>query len=611
MSSNKKPSKQKKDSLISKNNIQENASYDELSNNKSINSSLKNNITKQNTNKKSNISGDENLSNNNIIENDSNKNSTNNKNNKKKKLKLKQSKKDLEENNNQSLTKNDKIETPKIETKKQPKPKAIETKVINELPKNNISANLTNIVYKIVFVYNNQDNILKMKPDSKMIDIIKKISKKLKIASDKLKLLYKEKEITEKSHDMLVKNFFNFPINKTRPIIYVKMKQTNPVNLKKNLSEVYEDYFKFNLFKRSYDNKVKIWNYPSMEDIKVGVNDEIHNVVNEFLKEINLTTDYTVERKEENKYKNRTKPLIQNTDTKTKEQFSNLNYENTEEKKNDSDINNNINENVFDNIIDNNEKSNNEINENLSNEIKENLNNEKNDNLNNEMKENVNNETKENVNNEIKDNLNNEMKDNFNNEIKDDLNNNTNDNLNTNENLNNNINDNSNNNINKNNEKKNNTIIAYYIGFPSPDIAFDFNRYMNTLKIMNPTFRNIKIQIMQGKKKSKKKINNLNDENDGKNYKLNYNYRYGTSLNLEEVELEKRNFEILNIVRNNFLNNKMNGLIRGNSYNYLNSSSPYTTPYDERVKDFQENKKKWLSPRGFICYVNKNNGSHV
>ena len=611
MSSNKKPSKQKKDSLISKNNIQENASYDELSNNKSINSSLKNNITKQNTNKKSNISGDENLSNNNIIENDSNKNSTNNKNNKKKKLKLKQSKKDLEENNNQSLTKNDKIETPKIETKKQPKPKAIETKVINELPKNNISANLSNIVYKIVFVYNNQDNILKMKPDSKMIDIIKKISKKLKIASDKLKLLYKEKEITEKSHDMLVKNFFNFPINKTRPIIYVKMKQTNPVNLKKNLSEVYEDYFKFNLFKRSYDNKVKIWNYPSMEDIKVGVNDEIHNVVNEFLKEINLTTDYTVERKEENKYKNRTKPLIQNTDTKTKEQFSNLNYENTEEKKNDSDINNNINENVFDNIIDNNEKSNNEINENLSNEIKENLNNEKNDNLNNEMKENVNNETKENVNNEIKDNLNNEMKDNFNNEIKDDLNNNTNDNLNTNENLNNNINDNSNNNINKNNEKKNNTIIAYYIGFPSPDIAFDFNRYMNTLKIMNPTFRNIKIQIMQGKKKSKKKINNLNDENDGKNYKLNYNYRYGTSLNLEEVELEKRNFEILNIVRNNFLNNKMNGLIRGNSYNYLNSSSPYTTPYDERVKDFQENKKKWLSPRGFICYVNKNNGSHV
>ena len=611
MSSNKKPSKQKKDSLISKNNIQENASYDELSNNKSINSSLKNNITKQNTNKKSNISGDENLSNNNIIENDSNKNSTNNKNNKKKKLKLKQSKKDLEENNNQSLSKNDKIETPKIETKKQPKPKAIETKVINELPKNNISANLTNIVYKIVFVYNNQDNILKMKPDSKMIDIIKKISKKLKIASDKLKLLYKEKEITEKSHDMLVKNFFNFPINKTRPIIYVKMKQTNPVNLKKNLSEVYEDYFKFNLFKRSYDNKVKIWNYPSMEDIKVGVNDEIHNVVNEFLKEINLTTDYTVERKEENKYKNRTKPLIQNTDTKTKEQFSNLNYENTEEKKNDSDINNNINENVFDNIIDNNEKSNNEINENLSNEIKENLNNEKNDNLNNEMKENVNNETKENVNNEIKDNLNNEMKDNFNNEIKDDLNNNTNDNLNTNENLNNNINDNSNNNINKNNEKKNNTIIAYYIGFPSPDIAFDFNRYMNTLKIMNPTFRNIKIQIMQGKKKSKKKINNLNDENDGKNYKLNYNYRYGTSLNLEEVELEKRNFEILNIVRNNFLNNKMNGLIRGNSYNYLNSSSPYTTPYDERVKDFQENKKKWLSPRGFICYVNKNNGSHV
>jgi hypothetical protein len=128
---------------------------------------------------------------------------------------------------------------------------------------------------------------------------------------------------------------------------------------------------------------------------------------------------------------------------------------------------------------------------------------------------------------------------------------------------------------------------------------------------MNPTFKNLKIQVLLSKKKTQKVNKQMNDEqNDSKrSYK---NYRYGSPINLDEKDLEKRNIEILNVIRNNFLNNKMNGLIKGNNnYNYLSNSSPYTTPYDERIKDMHENKKKWLNPRGFISSVNKYSGVHI
>ena len=138
---------------------------------------------------------------------------------------------------------------------------------------------------------------------------------------------------------------------------------------------------------------------------------------------------------------------------------------------------------------------------------------------------------------------------------------------------------------------------------------------MNSLRLINPTFQNIKIQVLLSKKKSSKVNKGINDEQEDyskRNYKMNFNYRYGTSLNLDEKNLKKRNIEILNIVRNNFLNNKMNGLMRGNnSYNYLSISSPYSTPYDERIKDMHENRKKWLSPKGFISSVNKYSGVHI
>ena len=474
-SKNKKNVKKEINALsVKNNNPLENISNDDLNNNK-------NEVPTKN------IKGNQN----------NEENSMNNKKNKKNNKKTKSNKKEIKE---ESKINNEKEIKEVVEEKKV---EVIETKIVDELPKNDVIENKIkkNIIYKIVFVFHNQDYILSFKPEIKMLNVIKKISQKLNVPTEKLSLNYKDYEISDKYNNLTIKEFFNFPKNKSRPIIYVKTKQTetSPNN---NLST---DFEKYNIFyKRSYDHKVKIMNYPSLTDINIGANDDIYNVINTFLKETGITSDFTCERKDENENKkvNKDKLLTENNDN----------------------------------------SNNNEINSNLNSDINANLE-----------------------------------------EIKTEPN------------------------INSNN-------IIYYIGFPSPDIAFDFNRYMNSLRLMNPTFKNIKIQILLSRKKSLKKIKKINTnqkDNDNSNYKINYNYRYGTPLNLDEKDLDKRNIEILNIIRNNFLNNKMNGLIKGSNYSYLSTSSPYSTPYDERIKDMHENKKKWLSPKGFISSVNKYSGVHI
>ena len=275
------------------------------------------------------------------------------------------------------------------------------------MPKDQVLENKSkNTAYKLVFVFHNKDNYIIVKPEIKIINLFSKIGKKLSIEANKLSLIYKDREITEKYHNMTIKEFFNFPINKSRPILYVKMKQYNTNNTNTNnnsLKNVSSDIEKYSIFyKRNYDNKVKLKNYPSMTDINVGPNDDIYSVVNTFLKEIGINSDFTCERKEEN---------------------------------NNKQIKNN--------------KDKNEIKDNIDIEEKE------------ENKDN-----KENENDEIK-------IDEQNADSNNDLENNKNFEENKNE-LNN----------SKNENKNNANDIVYYIGFPTPDIAFDFNRYMNSLRIM-------------------------------------------------------------------------------------------------------------------------------
>ena len=461
-------------------------------------------IDKNNLNKNENLINEENIMDNNSNEQKSNiKRDKKQKKSKKTKIILDASK-DQSIINNTNTTNSDIIselpksgsqneirisEPSKKETKKEP----IMAQVIDELPINHVrESKVVDTIYKIVYVFNNIDYYLKVKPMVKMIDIINKICKKTKMPSDKLCFNYNEYEITEKYYDMTVKEFFNFPINKSRPIIYVKIKQIISSSPKIN-----SEYSLFN--NKIYPHKVKIINFPETY-INSDNNEDINSIINNFYKDINIEPAFTYERQYKTKKDNTSRI---NIETDNNAEVSNLNAKSYiyEENKTEPNVNN------------------------------------------------------------------------------------------------------------KNNANENCT---YIVSFPTSNIAFDFNRYMSSLKLLKPKFKKMKTQIILSKKKSPNKNKNINEIEDRK-YLNNYNYRYDTYL--EENNLKKRNkIEVLNMICNNFQNNKINRLIRSsnNSSIYLKIQSPYSTPYDERVKDNIENKKKWLNKKGFISSVNKNyNGLYI
>jgi hypothetical protein len=353
-----------------------------------------------------------------------------------------------------------------------------EAKVIDELPKNKILVNKKiKTVYRLVYVFRNEDGYVNANLDNKMIDVIKKISKKLDIADDKLYIKYNDKKITENDNDLTVKKFFNFPKNKSRPILYVKIKTDSIIKIEK-MSKSYDATNKSSLNNQSsyinYPNRVKIENYPSSQNINSSNSEDIYSIINSFLKEGNIKSDFFVEKKEKEK------------------DIYNANLE-------DTDF-------VEENKLESNENNNN---------------------------------------------------------------------------------------------------ITYFVGFPTPDIAFDFKRYMNIFKLINPSFKDIKIQLLLGKKKSKRKLVDIFEEPSKNNY-------IGIYSNLEAENPEEKNKEVIAKIRNNYINNQMKRMNNINifRYGYLNSSSPYSTPYDEILKDKHENRKKWLNPKGFITSVNKYSGIH-
>ena len=353
-----------------------------------------------------------------------------------------------------------------------------EAKVIDELPKNKILVNKKiKTVYRLVYVFRNEDGYVNANLDNKMIDVIKKISKKLDIADDKLYIKYNDKKITENDNDLTVKKFFNFPKNKSRPILYVKIKTDSIIKIEK-MSKSYDATNKSSLNNQSsyinYPNRVKIENYPSLPNLNSSNSEDIYSIINSFLKEGNIKSDFFVEKKEKEK------------------DIYNANLE-------DTDF-------VEENKLESNE---------------------------------------------------------------------------------------------------NNINITYFVGFPTPDIAFDFKRYMNIFKLINPSFKDIKIQLLLGKKKSKRKLVDIFEEPSKNNY-------IGIYSNLEAENPEEKNKEVIAKIRNNYINNQMKRMNNINifRYGYLNSSSPYSTPYDEILKDKHENRKKWLNPKGFITSVNKYSGIH-
>ena len=151
-------------------------------------------------------------------------------------------------------------------------------------------------------------------------------------------------------------------------------------------------------------------------------------------------------------------------------------------------------------------------------------------------------------------------------------------------------------------DKKDNSI--YIIGFSSPDLAFDFNRYLTSLKLINPIYKDIKSNIISIKKRNNEfKIANNSNHNSPKG-----NLRYGIDYNLDENNLTKRNSNILKLIRNNYLQRKKLKKEKNNSQIYVNISGPYLSMFDKERIEEKENKKKWINPEGFICCVGKYSG---
>ena len=385
-------------------------------------------------------------------------------------------------NKNNNIESNKKEEPKKEEIKSQEKVNSLnnnlsQAKIIDELPKNELYDNKKiKVAYRLVFVFKNEDVSINVKPETKLINVIKKISSKIKIPFQKIYINYNDKTLTEKDYDSTVKQFFGFPKNKSRPILYVKLKSLTEdiVNKYNYLNNSSDSINKSKYYtKTSYPNKVKISNYPSLIDINVSANDDIYNIINAFLKEAKINSDFFVERKED-------------------------------KKENDININSNESNEQDSNVV--------ETNENIS--------------------------------------------------------------------------------------------IIYIVGFPTPDVAFDFNRYMSILKLVNPTFKNIKIKLLIGNKKSLK--------NKQIEYEEQKKSLIGIYSNLDATNPEEKNIKVIAKIRDNFINNQMYKMNNINiyRYGYLNSASPYITPYDEVIKEKHENKKRWLNPRGFISSVNKYSGIH-
>ena len=344
----------------------------------------------------------------------------------------------------------------KIKTNNKTENKINNVELINEVGKNEIKPfKIVQNVYKIIFVFRNEDFYIPVNSNSTIKDLRLAISKLINIDIKQISMIYEDKEINKSNDDKTVNIFFNLKKLRSRPIIYIKKKFISNSSSTDDLSNF--------IFKKNFNNKVKITNFPSITDINVPLEANINNVINNFFK-------------------------------------------------NNSTIN-----------------------------IGENSNNE-----NNLYKIEPENENQE--------------------------------------------------------DKKDND--TYIISFSSPDLAFDFNRYINSLKLINPNYKDIKSNIISMKKrKSEFKLkNNNNNKNTPKNL------RYGIDYNLDEVNLTKRNSNMLKLIRKNYLMRKELKKEKNNSQIFVNVSGPYLSVFDKERLEEKENKKKWINPSGFISCVGKYSG---
>ena len=300
-------------------------------------------------------------------------------------------------------------------------------------------------VYKILFVFRNEDFLLTVKLKTLIKDLKKEISQLIGLSIDKIGLMYQDIEIDETYDNKTINEYFDLKNIKFRPIVYIK---------KKYLLESGESLH-FNLIPKNYDYKVKIQNMPS--------NENIDNIVNNFFKSY-----YSIKNNKNNFYNYKIEIIL---------------LGDSEEKV--SEIDNH----------------------------------------------------------------------------------------------------------------------SYLICFSSQDIAFDFNRYMSAIKIINQKLKDIKSSIIPIPKKKIKLIEKP---------KMIRIIRYGVDYTCEETNLAKRNSKILKLIRSNYLEKeKLKRMKRNYSQTNITGTGPYLSIIDKERLEMKENKKKWLSPEGFISCVGKYSGIQI
>ena len=152
------------------------------------------------------------------------------------------------------------------------------------------------------------------------------------------------------------------------------------------------------------------------------------------------------------------------------------------------------------------------------------------------------------------------------------------------------------------NEKEN---PSYIVCFSSQDIAFDFNRYINALKLVNESFKEVKVNVVQNPKKILKIKTNQSA--------VRTTIKYGIDYGLErETNMSKRNSKILKLVRMNFLKKlEIKKLKRNKSQSNIIGLGPYLSLKDKERLEEKESRKKWMSPEGFISCVGKYSGIQI
>ena len=322
-------------------------------------------------------------------------------------------------------------------------------KVIDEVSK---SSNRIDIIkkkiYKIIFVFRNEDFSLTVKLKTLIKDLKKEVCQLIGLNEEKLSLMYQDVEIDETYNDKTVDEYFDLKNIKFRPIVYIK---------RKFLIENGESLH-FNLIPKNYDHKIKIQNIPSGESID--------KIVNNFFK-----TYYSL-------------------------------------KNNNNNLENMYNYKIENILLDDSEE--------------------------------------------------------------------------------------------KISEMDNH---SYIVCFSSQDIAFDFNRYMSALKILNHKLKEVKSSIIPI---AKKKIKLIKKPNTVKVI------RYGVDYTSDEPNLAKRNIKILQLIRSNYLEKeKIKRMKKNYSQSNITGTGPYLSQIDKERIEMKENRKKWISPEGFISCVGKYSGIQI